>query len=234
MILAPYLSTTLPKPIGFLLHHSRTIRSHTTNAHLHLKGCPSIMEDPTSVALELGPADGMGNGLCDERFGDDCTWFWGEGPTTFNTDDLGLPVNYRQDHSALDTDSRDVLGPPVTYEDYAPPDWTNLEAVAANNPKPTIYYDCASDYTSCIVYDRRRGPDFQRKLIVICSPDAFVSVGSQCFLCVEDGLECYPLTCDLALFPSEYNNWGQTWGSCRDRSCSCPNALETLENEFIA
>ncbi len=219
-----------------------------------LEGCPSIMEDPNSVAFEFGSANGMETGICDEGFGDDCTWFLGEGPTTFNIEDLGLPVHYHEGYSALGTDSRLDLSPLNYDEDYLAsgfPDWTDLEAVAVNDPKPTIYYDCAKDYTSCIVYDRRI-PDFKRKLSVVCPPDvsfgrnAMASKGSipgvglfglpsaQCLLCLENGQECAALTCDVALFPSANNNWGQEWGSCKDHSCSCSNAFEPLGNLGIA
>lgn len=190
-----------------------------------LEGCPPIMEDPSPVALGFGLSDGNDKVGCDETLGD-CTSLFDEWPTTANIDNLALPVD---------------------YDNYIASGGSAVEALDAKDREPKIYYDCAPDYTSCIIHDRSRGSDFQIKAIVHCPSDVafdgnilaggsskfrgsglFGLPGSRCEFCYEDGSLCEVLDCDIATIPSKNNNWGQPWGTCREPSCSCTKSIQAL------
>lgn len=190
-----------------------------------LEGCPSTMEDPSPVVLGFGFPDGNDIGGCDEMLGD-CTLLFDEWPSTSNIDNLGLLV---------DNENFIASGGPA------------VEALDAKDREPKIYYDCAKDYTSCTIHDRSKGPGVQLKAILHCPSDVafngntladvssqfrgsalFGLPGARCEFCFEDGSQCEVLDCDIATLPSEFNNWGQPWGTCREASCSCTNSIQAL------
>lgn len=197
-----------------------------------LGGCPSVIEDPNTVALDFGLLDGVENGGCDETSGG-CTSLFDEWPSTSSAGSLVQPEEY---HNY------------VASSDSGPQDGTQ----ALNYPKPNIYYDCTPDHTSCIIHDRSRGPAFQLRASIHCPPDVSFAgyaiegdnsnikgpgllglPGGQCEFCLENGVSCELLYCDVASFASKNNDWGQEWGTCKDPSCSCSNSIKALNNGAV-
>lgn len=200
-----------------------------------LPGCPLAM-DPNPSAVDFGQPDEVGDGGCDETLGD-CTSLFDEGPTTPNIDNLDIPSSY---------DGGVDMASGVT----ASQDGSASEAQDVKDRQPRIYYDCAPDYTGCLIYDRSKGPNFNLKANVFCPSDVDLGgiatadtnsklrgspllglPGSQCEFCLENGASCEILDCDIAYLPSKYNNWGQTWGTCNEQSCSCTNNIKALDDD---
>ena len=197
-----------------------------------LEGCPLSTGDPSLVIGGLSPlTDGIETGGCNEEWGD-CTSLFDDGwSTTSNLDILGQPVNNVDYVASGDTGFNDG---------------TASRAENVKDQRPRIYYDCAPDYTSCIIHDRWN-PGFQRKAMLHCPPDVgfgsdatatdvnsalFGLPGTHCEFCFENGESCELLDCDdVATFPSKNNNWGQPWGTCTQPSCSCANPLKASNDE---
>ena len=192
-----------------------------------LEGCPSPI-DLNENAFDFGIPDEVGNGECDGTLGD-CISLSDEWTAISDVNNLDFLMG---DDGGLDIASGVTLAQ----------DGSASEAHDAKDRQPRIYYDCDPNYTSCIIYDREKGPGFHLKANINCPTDVdfggtalavtsssfrgsglFGLPGWQCQFCLENGSSCEILDCDIASFPSKYNNWGQAWGTCQEQSCSCVN-----------
>lgn len=203
-----------------------------------LAGCPSTI-DPSPVTFDFGLPNAAGSGGCDETM-EDCSLF-DEWPPISNSENPDLPINL---------DGGVDMGSGITVAQGG----TASEAQDTKDRQPRIYYDCDPNYTSCIIYDRKKGPEFKLKANIICPSDVdfagtelagtsstfrrpgglFGLPGWHCEFCFPNGALCQILDCDVALLPSKYNNWGQKWGTCTDESCSCTKNIQALDTSVTS
>lgn len=202
-----------------------------------LAGCPTKI-DASPVAFDFGLPGGVGDGGCDETL-EGCSSLFNDWSTTSNSENLDMPISF---------DGGVDMGSGVTIAQGG----SAAEAQDMKNRLPTVYYDCDPNYTSCIIYDRSLGPQWNRKASVLCPSDVdfsgtdlagtsvtfrrpgslFALPGWHCEFCFEDGTSCQLLECDLSLLPSKYNNWGQKWGTCTEESCSCMKNIQAF-NDYV-
>lgn len=198
-----------------------------------LAGCSSTI-DSSPVAFDFDLPDEVGEGGCDETLGD-CSSLFDEWPTTSHIENPDLPVSY---DGGVDMTSGVILAQGGSAS----------EAQDTQDRQPRIYYECDPNYKSCIIHDRKLGPNFQLKANIICPSDVdfdgtdlagtsselrrpgglFALPGWHCEFCYADGSSCEILDCDIASLPSKNNNWGQQWGTCTEPSCSCTKSTNAL------
>lgn len=204
-----------------------------------LAGCPSAV-DPSLVAMNFGLPDEVGDGRCDETWGD-CSSLFDEWPINSDSENLDLLVSF---------DGGMNMGSGVTIAQGG----SASEAQDKKDRQPRIYYDCSPDYTSCIIYDREKGPGFHLNANIFCPSDVdfggtelagtsstfsrpgglFALPGWRCEFCFENGASCELLDCDIATLPSQNNNWGQAWGTCTEPSCSCLKNIQALNDDVTS